>query len=198
MLILSATFQSPTWAGKYNTVVNIGDEAPQWQDLPGTDGKLHSSDELKDAKATVVVFTCNSCPYAIDAESRLIDLAKAYESKGVQIVAVNVNKVEEDLLPAMKERAELKKYPFTYLFDESQKIAKDFGAKYTPEFFLLDAQRKIVYMGSMDDSPDGKDVKQQYLRSAIEAVLNGQTVTDSETVPIGCRIRLERERRRRR
>ncbi|WP_235034409.1 thioredoxin family protein [Roseiconus lacunae] len=184
-------------AGKYNTTIDIGDKAPQWKDLPGTDGESHSLSDLKDAPAVIVVFTCNSCPYAIDAEERLIKLAESLAPQGIKVVAINVNKVEEDRMPAMKARAAEKKYPFTYLFDESQQIAKQFGAKYTPEFFLLDRERRIAYMGSLDDSPDGSEVTKSYLKDAIDALMNGQSVQVAETVPIGCRIRIERERRRR-
>ena len=108
-----------------------------------------------------------------------------------------MNKVKEDLLPKMKATAEEKGFKFPYLFDETQKIAKDFGAKYTPEFFVLDQERKIVYMGSLDDSPDGKNVNQRYVRSAVEAALAGETPKVAETVPIGCRIRFDRQRRTR-
>lgn len=186
-----------TFGGEYNTTVDIGDKAPSWVDLPGTDGAKHSSKDIADKKAVVVVFTCNSCPYAVDVEDRLIALHKAFASRGVAIVAVNVNKVEEDLLPAMKEKAEEKKFPFIYLFDESQQIAKAFGAKYTPEFFVLDADRKIAYMGSLDDSPEGQKVSETYVADALEAVLEGKELKKTETVPIGCRIRFERTRRTR-
>ena len=129
-------------AGEFNQVLNIGDVAPPWNELPGVDGKAHSLADLKDSKAVVVVFTCNSCPYAVDVEDRLIALNHEYSRKGVTLIAINVNKVEDDLLPAMKEKAEQKKFEFVYLFDETQKIATDFGAKYTPEFFVLDGEQK--------------------------------------------------------
>lgn len=187
----------PVSAGQYNTTVDIGDEAPTWKELPGTDDKPHSSDDFRDHKAMVVVFTCNSCPYAVDIEDRLIKLHEAYASRGVAIVAINVNKVEEDLLPAMKEKAEEKEFPFVYLFDETQEIAKAFGAKYTPELFVLDDKRKIAYMGSLDDSPEGREVSKTYVADALDAVLDGSEVETKETVPIGCRIRFERTRRTR-
>ena len=182
-------------AGEFNQVLSIGDAAPLWTDLPGVDGITHSLADLEKSRAVVVVFTCNSCPYAVDAEDRMIALNEKYSSKGVTLVAINVNKVEDDLLPAMKRKADEKKFAFRYLFDESQKIATDFGAKYTPEFFVLDAERKVVYMGAMDDSPDGKNVTKRYVEAAIEATLNDQKPEVIETAPIGCRIRMERERR---
>ena len=143
----------------------------------------------------VVAFTCNSCPYAVDAEPRLVALDKWLKERDGALVAMNVNKVEADQLPAMRRRAEERGFAFPYLYDESQQIAKDFGATTTPEFFVLDRDRKIAYMGSLDDSPDGKSVTKQYVRDAVSAVIAGDPVSKAETVPIGCRIRYDRSRR---
>ncbi|KAA5544320.1 thioredoxin family protein [Roseiconus nitratireducens] len=187
----------PSHAGKYNSVLDIGDPAPAWKELPGTDGQVHSLASLSDAKAVVVVFTCNSCPYALDAEDRLIALTKEYADRGVAVVAINVNTVEEDRMPAMKERAEEKQFPYPYLWDESQQIAKQYGAKFTPQFFVLGRDRQVVYMGSLDDSPGGDAVTKTYVADAIESVLSGDELAVTETVPIGCTIRFERERRKR-
>src|SRR6056297_2305787 len=182
-------------AGKYNTTVDIGDKAAAWTDLQGTEGEQHALQSVADAKAVVVAFTCNSCPYAVDVEDRLNAFAKQYADKGVAVVAINVNTVEADRMPAMKQRDQKKGLVYPYLWDPSQEIAKAFGAKYTPEFFVLDQDRRIVYMGSFDDSPDGKNVTETYVTDAVDAVLDGEKVTTSETVPIGCRIRFERQRR---
>ena len=195
--MIAAWTSNISTGGQYNQVLSIGDVAPQWSELPGVDDKLHSSVDAQESKAVVVVFTCNSCPYAVDVEDRLIDLHKKYSGQAVSLVAINVNKVEDDLLPAMRAKAREKGFKFQYLFDETQGIAKEFGAKYTPEFFVLDGQRKLVYMGAMDDSPDGKNVTNPHVDLAIEAVLAGRKPEVTETVPIGCRIRLERERRTR-
>ena len=196
-VLLTVSIGGVSMAGEYNQVLNIGDSAPQWNELPGTDGESHSSDDLKKSKSVVVVFTCNSCPYAVDVENRLIALHEKYSTKGVSLIAINVNKVDDDLMPAMREKADEKGFQFAYLFDETQKIAKDFGAKYTPEFFVINGDRRVVYMGAMDDSPDGKNVSRRYVESAVDAVLSGKTPEVTETVPIGCRIRMERERRKR-
>ena len=194
LVILTAT-GSP--AGKYNQTLSIGDDAPKWSELPGVDDAKHSLPDFQDKKVLVVVFTCNSCPYAVDVEDRLIALQQKYADKGVALVAINVNKVDEDALPAMKEKATQKKFPFVYLYDESQKIARDFGAVYTPEFYVLDGQRKVAYMGAMDDSPDGKNVTKRYVEAAIEAVLASTQPEVAETPAIGCRVRYERQRRTR-
>ena len=188
----------PALAGEFNPTLKIGDSGPAWTDLPGTDGKPHSLADFKGKDVVVVVFTCNSCPVATDYEDRIIALAKKYASPEgrVGLVAINVNKIEEDSLPRMKERADAKGFSFPYLFDETQKIAKDYGATFTPEFFVLDRQRKIAYMGGMDDNSNPAEVKNDYLDPAIAAVLEGQKPTTAETVARGCMVRYARERRR--
>ena len=183
--------------GEFNPVLDVGDAAPAWKDLPGVDGKRHSLDGLKDCDAVVVVFTCNSCPYSVDFEDWLIPLTKLLGERGVPVIAINVNKVPEDSFQAMKERAVAKEFNFPYLYDETQQIARDYGATYTPEFFVLDRDRKIAYMGALDDSPNAAEVKQQYVVAAVHAVLAGEAPKVTETVAIGCRIRLERQRRKR-
>lgn len=194
-LALTVVLSGPSVAGEFNSVLDIGSVGPKWQALPGVDDQKHSLDDLSDDKVVVVVFTCNSCPYAVDVEDRLIQLANDYAGRDVSVVAINVNLAEEDLLPAMKERAADKNFPFAYLFDQSQQIAKDYGAKRSPEFFVLNQDRKVVYMGSFDDSPEGKDVKETYVRDAIEATLAGTAVTKLETISRGCLLRIKRSRR---
>jgi len=188
----------PVGAGEYNPVLEIKDPAPKWEALPATNGKRIAFDDFKAKQVLVVVFTCNSCPYAVDYEDRLNAFAKKYTGEGmsVALVAINVNKVEEDLLPAMKVRATEKNFTFPYLFDETQMIAKQFGAGYTPECFVLNQKREVVYMGALDDSPDKTKVKIKYLEDAVAAALAGGLPKITETVPIGCRIRIVRTRRK--
>ncbi len=109
-------------------------------------------------------------------------------------MAINVNLIEDDLLPAMKKRATAKGYPFPYLHDPTQQIAKDYGAIKTPEFFVLSGDGQVAYMGALDDSPDGKAVSKRYVADAVRAVLAGKSPQATETVPIGCRIRYSRKR----
>jgi peroxiredoxin len=180
-------------AGEFNKVLKLGDAAPVWKDLPGTDGKKHSLADHSGKELVVVVFTCNSCACSVEYEDRIIDFAKKHEDK-VALVAINVNTIPEDRLDAMKKRADKKKFPFEYLFDETQKIAKDYGATYTPEFFVLTKDRRIAYMGSMDDRTKVEDVKEKYLEPAVDAVLKGGKPAKGETVPRGCLIRWKRTR----
>ncbi len=183
-------------AGEFNRVLSVGDTAPTWRNLEGVDGKRHSSEDLEEARFVVVAFTCNSCPYAQDVEDRLISLAARVDELGGVLVAINVNSITEDALPAMQEKAEKKAFAFDYLYDPTQAISKAYGATTTPEFFLLDESRKIAYMGALDDSPDGRSVGQKYLELAIGDVVERRKPVLSETVPIGCRIRVVRNRDR--
>lgn len=178
-------------AGEFNKTLSIGDTAPGWHGLEGVDGRKHSLDDLKNKVVVVVVFTCNSCPVAADYEKRIIAFTEKHTGKDtkVALVAINVNTIKDDLLPKMKERAEKKKFNFPYLFDPTQEIAKKYGARFTPEFFVMDHARKIVYMGAMDDKSRESEVKEQFLQPAVEAALAGRPATTSETIGRGCRIR---------
>jgi peroxiredoxin len=192
VLFLSAAL---TAAGEFNKTLSVGDAAPAWADLDGTDGKKHALADLKDKDVVVVVFTCNSCPVAVDYEDRIIAFAKKHAAADakVAVVAINVNTAKEDQLPEMKKRAEKKKLPYRYLYDPSQAIAKKYGAKYTPEFFVLNKERKVVYMGALDDKSNAADAKVNYLEAAVTAALAGKTVEKGETLARGCMIRYNRE-----
>lgn len=185
-------------AGTYNPDRSIGDVVEPWKDLPGTDDRPHSWTDVAGRDAVVVVFTCSSCPYAVDYEERINELAERHAGAGsrVAVLAINSNRIPEDALPAMKARAEAKQFRFPYLFDESQAVARAFGAVRTPEFFVLDRDRRIVYMGAMDDSTTATAVKRRYVDDAVAAVLAGRAVEVAETAPVGCQIRFERRRAR--
>jgi peroxiredoxin len=194
LALVIALGSSSVRAGQYNPIRSIGDAGPAWSKLPGVDEKLHSLADLKDKDVVVVVFTCNSCPYAVDYEDRTIAFAKKHSEK-VGVVAINVNRIPEDSLPKMQERAKQKGFPYPYLYDETQKIANDYGATFTPEYFVLDKARKIVYMGAMDDATDPAKVQVNYLEAAVEAALAGEKPAVAETVARGCLVRYVRRRR---
>lgn len=194
IVIALLAFAAPTFAGKYNKTLSIGDAAPEWKELEGTDGKKHSLADLSAKDVVVVAFTCNSCPVAAGYEDRLIAFAKAHagaESK-VGLVAINVNNVKEDLMPEMIKRAEKRKFPFPYLHDPSQDIAKKFGATTTPEFFVLTKERKIAYMGAMDEASPPREAGKAFLELSLKAALVGKEAETTETNPHGCRIRFAR------
>ena len=186
-------------AGKYNPVREIGDPAPAWTNLPGVDGKTHSLSDLKGKELVVVVFHSCSCDVAEEYEDRIKTFTAKYGGKNgrVAVVAINVSKDEEDRLPAMKSRAKEHAFNFPYLFDESQKTAREFGALWTPEFFILNKERKIAYMGGLDDRSAIRFVKNRYLEDATDALLSGKQPDIQESPAIGCRINMERARRRR-
>jgi len=176
---------------KFNKVLSIGSEAPAWADLPGVDGKKHGLADLKDARAVVVVFTCNHCPVAKMYEERLLAFAKRYREQKVEVVAINVNRIPADSLEKMKERSAAKEYPFAYLYDESQESARSYGATVTPHFFLLDGKRKVAYMGAFDDKFDAEKVEKPYLENAVEALLAGEEPKVKESLQRGCGILYE-------
>ncbi|MFM1996829.1 MAG: hypothetical protein RLZZ111_1216 [Planctomycetota bacterium] len=195
---LLAGLAIPVVAGTYNPERSIGDVITEWQDLPGTDGKPHGWREWADRDFLVVVFTCNSCPYAVDYEDRIEALARRAAGDGSRfaVVAINPNRIPEDSLQAMQRRAEARKFSFPYLHDESQQVARSFGAVRTPECFILDRDRRIVYMGAIDDNPSAAGVKTRYVDEALAALESGRPVAQPETPPVGCMIRVPRERRR--
>lgn len=178
-------------AGEFNAKLAIGDPAPAWTDLPGVDGRRHALADLRKAPLVLVVFTCNTCAVAADYEDRLIAFAEAHRER-VAVVAINVSAKPDDDLPQMRERAREKKFPFAYLRDESQELGRAYGAEYTPEFFLLDADRKIVYMGGFDDSTYADKVTRRYVDEAVAAIAAGRQPAPAETAPRGCRVRYRR------
>jgi peroxiredoxin len=193
--IIAAGVATAAVAGEYNEKLKIGDPAPSWTNLPGVDGKRHSLADLKEKQVVVLVFTCNSCPVAVGYEDRIMSLARKYVDRPVAIVAVNVNTIEDDRLDKMKEHAADKGLPFPYLYDESQRIAKDYGAAYTPEFFVLDRDRRIAYMGAMDDVSPPRQESKHFLDDAVQAVLDDRKPAVDETRARGCAIRFVRPKR---
>lgn len=177
-------------AAKFNRVVDLGQPAPKWgeKQLLATDDKTYGVDSFQTAKALVVIFTCNHCPVAKAYEDRILALAAKYKDTGVQLVAISVSTYEADLMPEMKKRAAAKKYSFPYLQDTTQQVGKAYGATNTPSVFVLNAQRKIAYMGRIDDSLHPEKVTERYLEAAIDSVLKGDEPEIAETKPLGCEI----------
>jgi peroxiredoxin len=174
------------------TELELGKKAPDFS-LKGVDGKTHSLSEYKDAKVLVVIFHCNHCPVATAYQDRMIAIQKDYTDKGVQLVAINSNDAgayPADSFANMKKRAKKKGYNFPYLRDESQKVAKAYGALVTPHVFLFGPERKLLYRGRIDDNwRRPKKVKSKDLRAAIDAVLAGKDVPDASTKQVGCSIK---------
>jgi peroxiredoxin len=174
-----------------STELVVGDVAPVFSGIIGIDDKRHGLADYKDAKLVVLVFTCNHCPVAQAYEDRLAALQKDYQPKGVQVVAVNVNNLPDDRLDKMKERAKQKDFNFPYLYDPTQKIGHDYGATVTPHVFVLDRDRKLAYMGAIDDSQQAGAVAKHHLRDALDALLIGKRPPKEVTQQFGCGIKYE-------
>jgi peroxiredoxin len=162
-----------------------------WKDLPGVDGKKHSVSDLRDKDVVVVAVTCNHCPVAREYHARMNDLARRYASRGskVALVAVSVSDEETDKLPRMREVAARGGFNFPYLYDESQALGRHLGATTTPQFFVLDARRRLVYRGAWDDDVNPANVTKRYVEDAVKALLAGQEPEPGETEARGCAIR---------
>ncbi len=188
-MLLATLAATPLSAGKFNKKLNIGDPAPTWEKLEATDGRRYSFSDWKDKDVLVVVFTCNSCIVAENYEDRLIAFAAECNQPDSRVgfVAINVNTSKADALPAMKERAARKKFNFPYLYDPSQKTAIDYGALFTPECFVLNKDRKVVYMGAFDDKI--VNPQRHYVADAVKAALAGRAAPVAETnAAAGCKI----------
>lgn len=174
------------------TRLAIGTQGPDF-DLPGVDGTRYSLKSFANRTLVVVMFTCNHCPYVQAYEERLVAIQRDYAGRGVALVAINANETEhypEDRFDKMVERAKARGFNFPYLRDEDQSAANAYGAHYTPEVFVLDRERRLRYTGRIDDnwqSPGG--VREQTLRGALDALLEGRSVAKPETHAMGCTIK---------
>ncbi|QDO94562.1 thioredoxin family protein [Formosa sediminum] len=170
----------------------IGDVATDFA-LKNVDGKLFSLSDIKNAKGYIVVFTCNECPFAKMYEDRLISLHNTYASKGYSVVAINPNVSatnEKESFAAMQKRAKEKNFPFVYLADEGQKIFPQYGALRTPHVFLLDQDKTVQYIGTIDDNArSANDVKVKYVENAIKALEEGAKPNPNFTKAIGCPVK---------
>jgi len=186
-----ALIASPAFAGKYNKVVSVGDKAPTFSGIPAVLGTQDTSLSLSDIKedVVVVVFLANHCPVVVAYDDRIVDFANAYKGKSVKVVAVCVEpNFEGDKLPGIKDKVKAQGAPYVYGYDESQAVGKAYGATNTPQFFVLDRNREIRYLGAMDDNQTESKVTKHYLSDAVDAVLKGETPAVTETQPKGCGI----------
>jgi len=172
--------------------LQIGQKAPDFE-LPATDGRRYRLTDFDNAEVLVVFFTCNHCPYAIASEDRLLEIQADYCGKGVRLVAISSNDAEKypaDSFDAMKKRAAEKGFSFPYLYDESQDVARAYDAVCTPDIFVFDRDRKLIYNGRIDDNwQNPSEVTRRDLRAVLDAALEGHDV-DFEHVPsMGCSIK---------
>ncbi len=172
--------------------LKIDSAAPDFS-LKGVDDKTYTLNSFFGKNILIIIFSCNHCPYVQAYENRMIAFQNEFEKNGVQIIAINSNddvKYPDDSFDEMKKRAANKKFNFPYLRDETQQVAKAYGATHTPQIFLFDKNRKLKYQGKIDDNWQEPDkVKSAYLRDAILEVLNEKEVSVPETFSIGCTIK---------
>lgn len=190
-VVLSA-FTATTDEGGYK----IGDVATDFS-LENIDGSIVSLSDYKDAKGFIVIFTCNTCPYAVAYEDRVEALNKKYADKGYPVIAIMPNNTDikpGDNMDAMKARAKAKGFTFPYLMDEGQKIYPQYGATKTPHVYVLEKTKKgniVKYIGAIDDNyKDASAVKTKYVENAVDALLKGKDVEVKETRAIGCTIKV--------
>jgi peroxiredoxin len=179
-----------------STMLALGTKAPHFR-LPDPYGKWVSLDDFKDAPAVLVVFMCNHCPYVKHIQSKLAEVAKEYQAKGVGVVGINSNDVAnypDDRPEKMAEEIKQVGYTFPYLYDESQEVAKAYRAACTPDFYLFDREHRLVYRGQFDDSRpgSGRPVTGADLRAALDAVLAARPVPDNQRPSLGCNIKWKR------
>ena len=176
-----------------STMLPLGTPAPDFS-LPDTKSNIISIDDFKDTPALLVIFMCNHCPFVKHILKGMVELVKKYQEKGVAVVGINSNDVvsfPEDRPEMMAKIAKAAGYTFPYLYDETQEVAKAYRAACTPDFFLFDKKRKLVYRGQMDDSRPGNNIPVTGidLRAALDAVLAGGKVSDKQKPSIGCNIK---------
>ncbi|MFU8812568.1 MAG: thioredoxin family protein [Balneolaceae bacterium] len=178
-----------------STMLDLGTKAPDFSLTDVRSGSTVSRDEAAGDNGLLVMFICNHCPYVKNMKTELADFAREYMDAGLGVAAISSNDVEnypDDSPDKMKQDAEAFDYPFPYLYDESQEVAKAYKAACTPDFFLFDADLKLAYRGQFDDSRPGNDAKPtgSDMRDAVQAMLGGDEIPEEEQKPsIGCNIK---------
>ena len=174
--------------------LQIGDKAPDFK-LPATDGKTYSLADFAGAKVLVIFFTCNHCPYVTGSDEVTRKTAEKFAAQGVKFVGINSNSKNtyaEDDFAHMVQRMDEKKFPWLYLYDESQDVARAYGALRTPHFYVFNQARKLVYTGRGVDSPrDTSKMTVNDLENALREHLAGKSVSNALTNPIGCNVKWE-------
>jgi peroxiredoxin len=174
-------------------MVSLGMSAPDFS-LPNTEGHLVSLSDFKESPALLVVFMCNHCPFVKHILTDFVELAKEYQEKGIAVVAISSNDINdfpEDSPEMMAQKAKEEGFTFPFLYDETQQVAKAYGAVCTPDFFLYDKKRKLFYRGQMDDSRPGNNIPitGSDLRAALDAVLESRKAPAKQKPSMGCNIK---------
>jgi peroxiredoxin len=177
-----------------SNMIPLKTRAPQFEILDTVSGKMMSLKELKGERGTVIFFICNHCPFVIHVNHQLVRIARDYAEKGIGFIAISSNDVEnypDDAPHLMKKVAEEQGYPFPYLYDETQDVARAYDAACTPDIFLFDSDLRLAYRGQLDASRPGNDipVTGEDLRKALDAVLENRTVPWEQKPSLGCNIK---------
>jgi peroxiredoxin len=181
-------------AGTLSTMIPLGMKAPDFSLLDTCSNKIKTLDGLKSDMATVIMFICNHCPYVKYIQTMLVEIANFYQSKGISFIAISSNDVSaypQDGAGYMRQEAEKHQYPFPYLFDETQAIARAYQATCTPDFYIFDKNLKCLYRGRFDDSTpgNGKPTTGADLREALDNILCNQPVNTNQHPSLGCNIK---------
>ena len=177
-----------------STMVPLGFKAPDFKLLNPVSNSFKSLHELQSDTATVIMFICNHCPFVKHVNNQLVQLALDYQPRGISFIAISSNDVDnypEDSPEKMKQYATELNYPFPYLFDSTQEVAKAYDAACTPDFYIFDKELKCVYRGQLDDSrpSNGKPLTGKDMREALDAILSGKEVSKNQIPSIGCNIK---------
>jgi len=177
-----------------STMLTLGTEAPNFHLRDVVSDNYYSLDDLASDQATVVMFICNHCPFVIHVNQGLVDLANDYRSKGVAFIAISSNDVEnypDDAPDKMRIVAKVLRYPFPYLYDKRQEVARAYDAACTPDFYIFDGDRKLAYRGRLDDSRPGNGlpVTGSDMRAALDQILTGNGVSETQIPSAGCNIK---------
>lgn len=180
-----------------STMLALGTRAPDFRLPDACSGRMVARDDFADAPALLVAILCNHCPYVRHIADALARFGRDYERSGLAMVAISANDVEthpDDAPGKMAEEARRRGYGFPYLYDATQEVAKAFRAACTPEFYLFDSSRRLVYRGQFDDSRPGnrKQVTGRDLRAAVDAVLAGRAVSAEQKPSVGCNVKWKR------
>ena len=177
-----------------STMISLGSKAPELTLTDTVSGKNLSLNEIKSDAATVIMFICNHCPFVIHINKELVRLANDYIPKGISFIAISSNdvvKFPEDSPEKMTQLAKEQKYPFPYLYDESQQVARSYDAACTPDFFIYDKNLKLAYRGQLDDSrpSNGIPVTGKDMRNALDCILADKPLSQDQRPSIGCNIK---------
>jgi peroxiredoxin len=172
----------------------IGTKAPDFNLINTVDDKFYGLNDLKGDKGTVIMFICNHCPFVIHVNTELVKIANEYQKKGINFIAISANDVEnypQDAPELMKQLAKQEKYPFPYLYDKTQDVAKSYDAACTPDFYVFDAELKSIYHGQLDDSRpnNGKPLTGKDIRKALDNLLENKAILKNQKPSVGCGIK---------